>query len=622
MRQHKMRGIGDNMNILLYEWNTFGQKDLEDTLIRLGHKVDKIKYVFTDFEKDEIFERKLSELLLLKRYDFVISFNFFQVVSRVCNDFCVKYIAWVWDCPLLNLNSTAIYNPFNYIFIFDGTLYHQMKYELHADTVYYLPLAVNTDRLEQMPILEGDEQEYRAEVSFVGNLYEKRNHYDEISNLPDYLTGYFDGIMRAQMRIYGYNFIKEMLTDDIMSELNKYIHINPGKNFVGDVRDIFADRFLNAKVTGLERRTMLGSLSEHYDVTLYTGSDTSDLMKVHNKGYIDYYKVMPKVFRYSKINLNMTLRTIKSGIPLRVFDILGAGGFLITNYQADIADYFNIGEDLVCYENEEDLIHKVGYYLEHEEERKQIAENGYRKVKQFHNYEVRLKEILRIASEKEDGYVQTTGREEPDTSGIIERIGELVWEGFVEEAKTEYYGFCRSNPGTVTDASVKDLDMLFQIHSYEKLRGQNTLFDYSRELKKVREHYEHLKELLLRLEESFDDKASTDQVRTEASLVRYVEANRVSYTAIEFIINRFSEHKVELLNRVAWAFYEAERNELVLPFLSRAVELAPKDDTTLAHLARILYRLGEYQMAYDYINEISIASPETMELMEHILKQI
>ena len=277
---------------------------------------------------------------------------------------------------------------------------------------------------------------------------------------------------------------------------------------------------------------------------------------------------------------------------------------------------------MVCYENEEDLIHKVGYYLEHEEERKQIAENGYRKVKQFHNYEVRLKEILRIASEKEDGYVQTTGREEPDTSGIIERIGELVWEGFVEEAKTEYYGFCRSNPGTVTDASVKDLDMLFQIHSYEKLRGQNTLFDYSRELKKVREHYEHLKELLLRLEESFDDKASTDQVRTEASLVRYVEANRVSYTAIEFIINRFSEHKVELLNRVAWAFYEAERNELVLPFLSRAVELAPKDDTTLAHLARILYRLGEYQMAYDYINEISIASPETMELMEHILKQI
>jgi spore maturation protein CgeB len=637
------------MNILLYEWNTFGQKDLEESLIRLGCKIDKIKYIFTDFEKDEAFEKKLSELFLLKRYDYVISFNFFQVISKLCNSFCIKYIAWVFDSPLLNLNSTAIYHPFNYIFIFDGTLYQQMKKVLHADTVYYLPMAVNTGRLDKLLEAEGDEQKYRAEVSFVGKLYEKNNHYDEISNLPDYLTGYFDGIMRAQMKIYGYNFIKEMLTDPIMEELGRYIDIRPGKNFVGDVRDIFADRFLNAKITGLERKTMLRSLSEHYDVTLYTGSDSSDLPKVNNRGYVDYYKIMPLIFRYSKINLNMTLRTIKSGIPLRVFDILGAGGFLITNYQSDIANYFDIGEDLVCYESEEDLVEKVGYYLEHEEERKRIAENGYRKVKQFHNYEVRLNEIFRIASERAITYTQSSGREEPDTVSIVRQVGELVWEGRIEEAKTEYFAYRRSDPGIDPDNTFANLDMIFQIHAYEKLRGQNTLFDYSRELKKVQEHYDHLKWLLIRLEESLASKDPTDRERTEAvqternrtegnladekrtdgdltneeqALVRYVETNQVSYTAIEFIINRFAKHKVELLNRVAWAFYNSGMNELVLPFLSQAIEMSPKDDTTLTHLAHILYRLGEYQMAYDYINEIIIASPETMVLMENILKHI
>ena len=35
---------------------------------------------------------------------------------------------------------------------------------------------------------------------------------------------------------------------------------------------------------------------------------------------------MPEVFRKSKINLNITLRSIISGISLRVYDILGAGG--------------------------------------------------------------------------------------------------------------------------------------------------------------------------------------------------------------------------------------------------------------------------------------------------------
>lgn len=58
-----------------------------------------------------------------------------------------------------------------------------------------------------------------------------------------------------------------------------------------------------------------------------------------NKGPIDYYNEMPYVFNNSRINLNITLRSIKSGIPLRAMDICGAGGFLLSNYQADFYDF-------------------------------------------------------------------------------------------------------------------------------------------------------------------------------------------------------------------------------------------------------------------------------------------
>ena len=114
-------------------------------------------------------------------------------------------------------------------------------------------------------------------------------------------------------------------------------------------------------------------------------------------GAIDYYDLMPLVFKNSKINLNITLRSIQTGIPLRCFDIFGAGGFLLTNYQADLFDYFTPGEDFDFYDSEDNLIAKIEYYLSHDKERCEIAENAYKKVKNYHTYRDRLELMLETA---------------------------------------------------------------------------------------------------------------------------------------------------------------------------------------------------------------------------------
>jgi spore maturation protein CgeB len=111
-------------------------------------------------------------------------------------------------------------------------------------------------------------------------------------------------------------------------------------------------------------------------------------------GRVDYQREMPYVFKCSDINLNITLRSIRTGIPLRCLDILGSGGFLLSNYQADFYEHFIPGEDLVLFESHEDCIRKCDYYLKHDKERQQIAANGYGKVKECHTYEIRLKEIF------------------------------------------------------------------------------------------------------------------------------------------------------------------------------------------------------------------------------------
>ena len=166
------------------------------------------------------------------------------------------------------------------------------------------------------------------------------------------------------------------------------------EKYESNEKALVADLYLGTKVTELERLQMLYALSGQFSVDLYTGSDTTDLPLVHNKGLARTYFDMPKIFRLSKINLNMTAKSIKTALPLRIWDILACGGFVMTNYQSEIPEYFEIGADLETYSSKEELLDKCHYYLTHEEERMQIAANGRKKALQQHTLELRLAELV------------------------------------------------------------------------------------------------------------------------------------------------------------------------------------------------------------------------------------
>ena len=149
------------------------------------------------------------------------------------------------------------------------------------------------------------------------------------------------------------------------------------------------------QIAETERIRTLNLLAKFYDVDLYTLSDTSPLQGVHIRGGANSLTEMPKIFHLSKINLNMTIKPIQTGLPLRIFDILGCGGFLMTNYQTELTEHFEIGVDLEAYASMDELVDKCAYYLEHEDVRQQIALNGYRKVCEQHTYIHRIKEMIK-----------------------------------------------------------------------------------------------------------------------------------------------------------------------------------------------------------------------------------
>ena len=73
----------------------------------------------------------------------------------------------------------------------------------------------------------------------------------------------------------------------------------------------YANYFLARKVAQNERKALLTAVSEHFKTKLYTHNQTPDMPHVINQGPIDFYDNMPYVFKCSKINLNITLRSIK-----------------------------------------------------------------------------------------------------------------------------------------------------------------------------------------------------------------------------------------------------------------------------------------------------------------------
>ncbi|MBR4515119.1 MAG: glycosyltransferase family 1 protein [Lachnospiraceae bacterium] len=78
---------------------------------------------------------------------------------------------------------------------------------------------------------------------------------------------------------------------------------------------------------------------------------------------------------------------------------MGMGGFLLSNYQPELDEFFVDGEDLVLYTSTHDLINKVEYYLSHEEERTAIALNGQQKVFSLFSIEHQLLEMFRLFKE-------------------------------------------------------------------------------------------------------------------------------------------------------------------------------------------------------------------------------
>ena len=126
---------------------------------------------------------------------------------------------------------------------------------------------------------------------------------------------------------------------------------------------------------------------------------------------------MQEIFRKSKINLNLSnsinfdirylmnhwknpiqaIRSPKnvSQMKARNFEIPYFGGFQLTDYLPTLEMYYNIGQEIVCYNGVDEAIQLARFYLENDKLRETIKEAAVLKSRSRHTYLHRFEEIFK-----------------------------------------------------------------------------------------------------------------------------------------------------------------------------------------------------------------------------------
>ncbi len=387
------------MRIMLYKWNRLNDFIAEENLKLLGHEVTVFSRKCVHYTKDLDLASEMINAIHNSLIEAVFSFDYFPIISMVCNVVGIPYYSLVYDCPHLTLFAKTIVYNCNHVGCFDRNLVERFG-KMGINTVSYIPIPVDGK------MFTANDRKYKADVSFVGSLYTDEHSYYDTLKVSDLEKSKMDDAVAREVFNYSAKDIEFFLRDssgDIEEARLKYYEkilrtndLLPGDDYFEDVEYILQAIVLRKQVTILERKQLLSEIASGVnDFAFYSGSKVEDTkLSEALKGYVDYSKQMPSVFKNSKINLNITLRSIQSGIPLRVLDILCCGGFCLSNYQREIEEEFAIDKEIVVYQSMEECMDKIEYYLRHEDARAEIAKAGMQAINDRFNYRTILQKLI------------------------------------------------------------------------------------------------------------------------------------------------------------------------------------------------------------------------------------
>ncbi len=367
-------------------------KDCADAFRKLGYDV---------IEQEEDVTTNQLFIELGKTFpDYLFSINPNQACIRASKRLKIPYIYWIVDTPAYLAYSKETISDHFYCFVYDKVVAKQLK-SFGYTHVEYLPVAVNTDRLDQVKVERDEWKKYQAEVAFIGHSGND-NEYDlwKMEEIDPSLQHLFKCIFAMQTQHPSEPVLKTLVNEDLLNTIEAVMGPLRTDELMSRQEKLFY--ILGRKYSQIERRELVEMLSDHFKLKVYGDESwgSSRKSKLSYMGYAEHYTEMIKIMRCSAININATRVFVESGLPMRIFDVLGSKGFLVSNTKSDMTGLLKEGRDLVVYRDLKELKEVIDHYLFHEKERAEITSCGYETVKQRHTYVHRIREMMASVKEK------------------------------------------------------------------------------------------------------------------------------------------------------------------------------------------------------------------------------
>lgn len=126
--------------------------------------------------------------------------------------------------------------------------------------------------------------------------------------------------------------------------------------------------------------------------------------RLHNRSAIRknhfgevYGNEMYDVLRRSKITFNRHIDVAEMNANnMRMFEATGMGSLLITDQKENLKDLFNENIEVISYNQKEDALEKIQYFLKNTQKASEIAKRGRQKTHNIHSYSNRMGELVQI----------------------------------------------------------------------------------------------------------------------------------------------------------------------------------------------------------------------------------
>lgn len=348
------------------------------------------------------FVKQLLEEIVSFKPDALITLNHLGVdregvLMDLINKLELPFISWFVDNPHLILYSyEGLTSPFLHIFTWDLDNVPSLKAR-GFNNVYYLPLGTDANRFHpnnRKTLLSPD---WKSAVSFVGNsMIDKVQKRLDACSLPRQF--YDDFFALAKSFIQSPKRIAE-----------KFILEDGKKNFPALI-DYYQNTFNTEEKLAFEtgmtweatRVYRLDCVKQILDFNpLLVGDNGWNVFLQEEKRPwrwhepINYYDKLPYFYPHSTVNFNCTSMQMKGASNQRILDVPAVGAFVLTDYREQMENMFDIGEEIICYKNKEEIPDLVQFYLSHDKEREQVVQKGRERVLKCHTWTHRMDEIIR-----------------------------------------------------------------------------------------------------------------------------------------------------------------------------------------------------------------------------------